>query len=184
MSAWMAVRCDAPIYGKIIVYNFPKQKLVYGPRQIEARINQDAAISQQLSLWNQRGSQVIRGSLLAIPIEQSILYVQPLYLAAETGTAAGAEAGDRRLRQLHRHGGKPGARPPKDLRGRADQREGSPENGGLAGPRARTTARQMASEALGHYRKAQELLRQGNWAGYGEELRKLEEALRNLEKKK
>jgi hypothetical protein len=78
MSAWMAVRCDAPNYGKVIVYNFPKQKLIYGPRQIEARIDQDTEISKQLSLWNQSGSQVIRGGLLAIPIEKSILYVEPL----------------------------------------------------------------------------------------------------------
>ena len=86
MSAWMAARCDAPNYGKVVVYRFPKQKLVYGPRQIEARIDQDAEISKQLSLWNQRGSQVIRGNLLAIPIEKSILYVEPLYLAAEKGS--------------------------------------------------------------------------------------------------
>src|SRR4029434_6224992 len=69
-------------YGRLIVYNFPKQKLVYGPRQIDARIDQDPVISQQLALWNQRGSTVIRGSLLAIPIDQSLIYVQPLYLAA------------------------------------------------------------------------------------------------------
>ena len=86
MIAWMAARCDGPHYGKLIAYNFPKQKLIYGPRQIEARIDQDAFISQQLSLWSQRGSQVIRGSMLAIPIERSLLYVQPLYLAAEKGS--------------------------------------------------------------------------------------------------
>ena len=85
MSAWMGARCDAPNYGKVIVYLFSKDKLVYGPQQIEARINQDTAISKELSLWNQRGSQVIRGGLLAIPIEKSILYVESLYLAAEKG---------------------------------------------------------------------------------------------------
>ncbi|MBI1847597.1 MAG: UPF0182 family protein, partial [Candidatus Rokubacteria bacterium] len=82
MIAWMAARTDPPNYGRLIVYNFPKQKLVYGPRQIDARIDKDPVISQQLSLWNQRGSTVIRGSLLAIPIDQSLIYVQPLYLAA------------------------------------------------------------------------------------------------------
>ena len=85
MSAWMAVRCDAANYGKMIVYKFPKQKLVYGPSQIEARIDQDTEISKQLSLWNQKGSQVIRGRLLAIPIEKSIIYFEALYLAAEKG---------------------------------------------------------------------------------------------------
>ena len=83
MAAWMAGRCDVPHYGELVVYVFPKQKLVFGPRQIEARIDQEAEISKQLSLWGQRGSQVIRGDLLAIPIEKSILYVEPLYLAAE-----------------------------------------------------------------------------------------------------
>src|SRR5439155_505174 len=82
MIAWLAARSDPPNYGKLIVFNFPKQKLVYGPRQIDARIDQDPIISQQLALWNQRGSTVIRGSLLAIPIDQSLIYVQPLYLAA------------------------------------------------------------------------------------------------------
>src|SRR5438093_98117 len=85
MIAWLAARSDPPNYGKLLVYDFPKQKLVFGPRQIDARIDQDPVISQQLSLWNQRGSTVIRGSLLAIPIEQSLIYVQPLYLAAEQG---------------------------------------------------------------------------------------------------
>src|SRR5262249_48891158 len=86
MIAWLAARCDAPDYGKLIVYEFPKEKLVYGPFQIEARINQNTDISQQITLWNQMGSRVIRGAnLLAIPIENSILYVSPLYLRAEHG---------------------------------------------------------------------------------------------------
>ena len=85
LSAWLAARSDPPHYGKLIVYNFPKQKLIYGPRQIEARIDQDPFISQQLTLWNQRGSQVIRGNLLVIPIERSLVYVEPLYIAAEKG---------------------------------------------------------------------------------------------------
>jgi uncharacterized membrane protein (UPF0182 family) len=85
LAAWLAARSDPPHYGKLIVYTFPKQKLIYGPRQIEARIDQDPFISQQLSLWNQRGSQVIRGNLLVVPIERSLVYVQPLYIAAEQG---------------------------------------------------------------------------------------------------
>ena len=85
MIAWLAARCDPPDYGKLIVYEFPKDKLVYGPFQIEARINQNTDISQQISLWNQMGSRVIRGNLLVVPIENSILYVSPLYLRAESG---------------------------------------------------------------------------------------------------
>ena len=85
MIAWLAARCDSPDYGKLIVYEFPKDKLVYGPFQIEALINQNTEISQQLTLWNQMGSRVIRGNLLVIPIENSILYVSPLYLRAAQG---------------------------------------------------------------------------------------------------
>src|SRR5258707_2659664 len=86
MIGWLAALCDAADYGKLIVYEFPKEKLVYGPFQIEARINQSTEISQQITLWNQMGSRVIRGAnLLVIPIENSILYITPLYLRAEHG---------------------------------------------------------------------------------------------------
>ena len=82
LAAWMAARCDGENYGKIVVYTFPRDRLVFGPRQIDARIDQDAYISQQLTLWGQHGSDVIRGSLLIVPIEDSLIYVQPLYLVA------------------------------------------------------------------------------------------------------
>lgn len=85
MIAWMAARCDMPNYGRLLVYKFPKEKLIYGPMQIEARIDQQTEISQQFTLWGQRGSRVLRGNLLAIPIEESILYVEPIYLEAEAG---------------------------------------------------------------------------------------------------
>ncbi|MCK9362591.1 MAG: UPF0182 family protein [Syntrophales bacterium] len=183
MSAWMAARCDEPNYGKVIVYKFPKQKLVYGPSQIEARIDQDAVISQQLSLWHQRGSNVIRGSLLAIPIEKSILYVESLYLSAENGqlpelkrvivangnNIAMEETLDAALRKIF--GG-----------GAAKDKKASPETT-KPGASSDRTYRQLAAEALGHFLKAQELLRQGNWGAFGEELKKTGELLRNLEKK-
>ena len=85
LAAWMSVKCDFPDYGKFVVYRFPKQRLVYGPKQIESRINQDPEISRQLSLWDQRGSKVTLGTLLVIPIEGSLIYVQPLYIKAESG---------------------------------------------------------------------------------------------------
>ena len=85
LAAWMAARMDGENYGKLLVYSFPKQSLVYGPRQIANRINQDTDISRQLTLWDQKGSQVIRGELLVIPIEESLIYVQPIYLRAEGG---------------------------------------------------------------------------------------------------
>jgi uncharacterized membrane protein (UPF0182 family) len=85
MIAWLAGRSDGEDYGKLLLYRFPKDKLVYGPSQIEARIDQDSEISQQLTLWSQQGSRVTRGNLLVIPIEDSILYVEPLYIQSEQG---------------------------------------------------------------------------------------------------
>ncbi len=83
LIAWLAARSDGAEYGKLLLYKFPKQKLIYGTNQIEALINQDPVISQQISLWNREGSRAIQGNLLIIPIEQSLLYVEPLYIEAE-----------------------------------------------------------------------------------------------------
>jgi uncharacterized protein len=82
MRAWIAARCDAPNYGELVVYEFPKGALVQGPMQVESRISQDAEISQLITLWGQQQSQIIRGNLLIIPIEDSLLYVEPFYLSA------------------------------------------------------------------------------------------------------
>ncbi len=82
LIAWLAARSDGENYGKLLLYTFPKERLVYGPAQIEARINQDPVISQQISLWNRQGSRAIQGNLLIVPIERSLLYVEPLYLEA------------------------------------------------------------------------------------------------------
>jgi uncharacterized membrane protein (UPF0182 family) len=84
MIAWLAARSDPPHYGELVAYELPKQELSFGPSQVEARIDQDPEISAQISLWNQRGSRVIRGNLLVIPMGSSFLYVEPLYLLAET----------------------------------------------------------------------------------------------------
>lgn len=186
MAAWMAGRCDAPHYGEVVVYVFPKQKLVYGPRQIEARIDQEAEISKQLSLWSQRGSQVIRGDLLAIPIEKSILYVEPLYLAAEKsqlpelkrvivafGNSLAMEE-NLELTLQRVFGGEVMHEKPTP---KAAMAAAAPSEKRRTGP-------EIAAEALAHYRKAQEFLRQGNWAGYGEELKKVEENLKDLEKRR
>ena len=83
LIAWLAARSDGEEYGKLLLYQFPKQELVYGPNQIEALINQDPVISQQISLWNREGSRAVQGNLLVIPIDQSLLYVEPVYLEAE-----------------------------------------------------------------------------------------------------
>jgi uncharacterized membrane protein (UPF0182 family) len=85
LASWMVGRSDEPHYGELLVYRFPRQSLIYGPRQIINRIRQDTEISRLVSLWDQGGSQVLWGDLLVIPVEQSLLYVQPLYLRAEGG---------------------------------------------------------------------------------------------------
>ena len=177
MIAWLAARSDPPDYGKLIVYEFPKDKLVYGPFQIEARINQNTEISQQLSLWNQMGSRVIRGNLLVIPIENSILYVSPLYLRAETGQLPElkrviAAYGDRVVMDETLAGAlaalfketAPASPPP-----------GAAAKTSLAGPEA-----DWARAALSHYNGAVEQLKSGNWAGFGAELDALRPLLEEL----
>ncbi len=83
LIAWLSGRSDGENYGKLLLYQFSKQQLIYGPEQIDALINQDPEISRQISLWNRQGSKAIQGNLLVIPIEKSLLYVEPLYLEAE-----------------------------------------------------------------------------------------------------
>src|SRR3954466_1722810 len=167
MIAWLAARCDPPHYGELIVYEFPKDKLVFGPFQIDARINQNTTISQQLSLWNQHGSRVIRGNLHVIPIEDAILYVSPLYLRAESGQIPElkrviAAYGDHVVMAESLPGAlaalfpeAPPASPPPALRA-----ETSP-----AGPMDT-----RAHEALGHYDRALERLKAGDWSGFRAEL--------------
>ncbi len=172
MIAWLAARCDPPNYGKLIVYEFPKDKLVYGPFQIEARINQNTDISQQLSLWNQLGSRVIRGNILVIPIENSILYVSPLYLRAEQGQLPElkrviASYGDQVVM--------------KETLAEAlsalfaQSAPGSTPGGAPGMPQAGAAADQ-ARKALDHYNQAIEHLKSGDWAGFGTEL----DAMRGL----
>jgi uncharacterized membrane protein (UPF0182 family) len=150
MIAWLAARCDPPEYGKLIVYEFPKEKLVYGPFQIEARLNQNTQISQQISLWNQMGSRVIRGNILVVPIDNSILYVSPLYLREETLPAA--------------------------LAALFGQTVPAPPLLGPAGALSAGPVDARAREALGHYDRAIDRLKAGDWAGFGAEL----DALRPL----
>lgn len=178
MRAWLAARSDPPHYGKLIALDFPKAKLVYGPKQIDARIDQDAFISQQLSLWGQRGSQVIRGSLLAIPIEKSLLYIQPLYLAAEKGSLPELK------RVITAFGNQIAMRETLDqsleeLFGDGTTRE-TPQTAAVSA--GATKRRSLASRALEHHLKSREFLRQENWTGYGEELKRLEGVLREMEK--
>ena len=85
LASWMVARSDGDQYGRLIVFQFPKQTVIFGPRQIAARISQDQVIAPQITLWNQQGSEVIQGTLLVIPIEESLIYIRPLYLRADGG---------------------------------------------------------------------------------------------------
>jgi uncharacterized membrane protein (UPF0182 family) len=180
MRAWLAARSDPPHYGKLVALDFPKAKLVYGPRQIDARIDQDTFISQQISLWSQAGSQVIRGSLLAIPIEKSLLYVQPLYLAAQQG-------GLPELKRVIVAFGNQIAM--EETLEESLQRIFSGKAVSVPTPSAAPTLEAAkdqidpARQALDHFQRAQEFLRQGNWAGYGEELKRVEALLRQMQTK-
>ncbi len=172
MIAWMAARSDYPNTGEILVYRFPKESLIYGPMQIEARINQDAAISQQFTLWGQRGTRIIRGSIMAIPIEDSLIYVEPIYLQAELGkipelrriiVAYGEKIAmektlDEALSRVI--SAKPGVYPAAD-----------------SGKVIQTPKR-----ALELYLKAQEKIKKGDWAGYGEAVKELGKVLEKINK--
>jgi len=185
MIAWMAARSDPPHYGRLIVFNFPKQKLVYGPRQIDARIDQDPVISQQLALWNQRGSTVIRGSLLAIPIDQSLVYVQPLYLAA---SEQGALPELRRV--IVAYGNQIAMEPTLEqslariFGGRAAPAAPAAAATDTATAPATTGTRPLAQRAWEIWTRAQDALRRGDWATYGAEQKRLEETLRTLNQSK
>jgi uncharacterized protein len=177
MIAWLAARCDGENYGKVIEFAFSKEKLIYGPAQIEARIDQDTTISQQLSLWNQTGSRVIRGNLLVIPIDDSLLYVEPLYLSAES----------RQLPELKRLIASTGdrvvmAQTVESLFAALFTQEGkapavvtsAPSPGARAGESPPSGAN---AEALNHYHRAFEALNKGDWRTFGAEMDAMQKAL-------
>jgi len=168
MIGWMAARCDDN-YGNTIVYLFSKQELIYGPMQLEARIDQDTEISQRITLWDQAGSEVIRGNLLVIPIENSILYVETLYLqSSETAipelkrviVAYGdsltmQESLEEALNAIF------GEKPTEEVEEK--------------------TREELINQALEHYNNALDYLKQGNFARYGEEIEKLGKVLESLQ---
>ena len=210
MIGWLAARSDLPNYGNLLVYKLPKEKLVYGPMQIEARVDQQTDISRELSLWGQRGSRVIRGNLLAIPIGDTFIYVEPVYLEAKQeesvlpSTGSPQPKGFARPRRV----GEPVSPQQDTSRGAAipelkrvivafGNRLVMEENldkalssvlGGqifpkqLASPSIPQTQdiANLGVLALEHYNKAKDYLRQGNWAEYGRELENLEKILKKI----
>jgi len=186
LAAWMVARNDGEAYGKLRVYRLSRQRLVFGPQQIENRINQNTEVSRQISLWDQRGSRVIRGDLLVIPIEESLLYVQPLYLQAEGGRIPELKrmivAYENRVVMEETLDG-----------GLSELFGGAPTPGGQAAPPVATGApavreapvpdsalRALAGEARRRYEAALQAQRELDWARYGEEMRRLGELLGQL----
>ena len=179
---WLAARCDGENYGRLLAYIFPKERLIYGPSQIENRIQQDTVITEQLALWARGGSRVIRGNLLVIPIGESNIYVEGVFLQADAGglpelkrviVAAGDEiAMEPTLAEALSavFGAGVGE-------GTADLPLPTPGEPAEALP---DEARALVEEAQEHFSRAQDYLKQGNWAGYGEELAALEAVLEPL----
>ncbi len=185
MVAWMAARCDGDQYGKLVLYEFPKQVLVYGPQQIEGRIDQNTDISQQLTLWNQQGSSVIRGNLLVIPVDQSLLYFEPVYLQADQGA----------LPELKRvivafkntivmrntlpealeavFGSTPGS-------SAASSSNASAASNPPSRPSPVNAPADLVQAAIEAYEQGEKSLQSGDWAAYGQSQRRLGELLQQL----
>lgn len=183
MVAWMCARMDGENYGKMLIYNFPKQETIYGPQQIESRIDQDTYISQQLSLWSQQGSSVYRGNLLVIPMSNSILYIEPLYLQASNSKLPElkrviAGFGNRVVMEptleeaLTQLFGKGTTKPPATPGD--DQEPGAPQE-------TADTIQDLARQARQYYDQANERLREGDWAGYGQSINRLNEIIKRME---
>ena len=183
LSAWMVARNDGDRLGELVVYRFPRQRLVFGPTQVVNRINQDTEVSRQISLWDQRGSEVIRGNLLVIPIEESLIFVQALYLRAEGGRipelkrvivayenqVVMEETLEEGLRLLFGGASAAAPSPPGEEAGPAVAAE----------PGVRPMA-ELIEEAGRAFDRAMEAQRAGDWARYGEEMRRVGELLRQL----
>jgi uncharacterized membrane protein (UPF0182 family) len=204
LAAWMVARMDGENYGKLSVYRFPKQSLVYGPTQIVNRINQDTEISRQITLWDQRGSEVIRGELLVIPIEESLIYVQPIYLRAQGGSipelkrvvvahenrVVMAETLEEGLDALFGAGAAAATTAaPVSATTSIDSAEavggpiGPVVGGGVvpqpSAPVSAATAA-LAKEAQQHYDRAMAAQRAGDWATYGREITLLGNAVKAM----
>jgi len=182
MIAWMCARCDAPHYGDLFVYTLPKDKLIYGPMQIEARINQKPDISSELTLWGQHGSQVIKGNQLVIPIKNSFIYVEPVYLQSEEG----------QIPQLKRV--IVAFKEKIEMKRTLDEalkivfNASSVQNASNLQPMpvqiGSPTLSKQALEALEHYNKALNYVKQGDWAAYGNELKQMKLILSQMTQSK
>src|SRR5215475_4485752 len=189
LSAWMAARSDGEHYGKLVVYRFPKQKVTYGPKQVVGFINQDPEISRQRTLWDQRGSSVIMGTLMVIPVEESLIYVQPLYLRAESVRIPElrrviVSAGERIAMEPTLEASLArifGEAPAGDLKSPVtDVKPGeAPAQTQPVAPAANLTG-----QLKQHYDRALQAQGEGDWARYGEEIKRLGAVIDQMQKSK
>ena len=178
---WLAARSDGGNYGKLLAYLFPKERLVYGPSQIENRIQQDTVITEQFALWGRGGSRVLRGNLLLIPIGTSKIYVEPVFLQAESGGLPELK------RVIVAAGDRIAMEPTLETSLMAIFGDEAPlpkpiEESPIVKPEKPITTdiAELVEEAQQHYDNAQQFLKDGNWTGYGTELDALREVLRRL----
>jgi uncharacterized membrane protein (UPF0182 family) len=193
LAAWMAARSDGEHYGRLVIFQFPKQTVIFGPRQVAARISQDQVIAPQITLWNQQGSEVIQGTLLVIPIEESLLYIRPLYLRAANGRIPELKRVivayqnqivmettlDEALARLFPKDGRPAVpaaavEAPSQTTSTAKPAPSAPPTGDAA---------ELTLQARETYERAMKAQREGNWAQYGEEIKRLGEILAQLSKR-
>ncbi len=179
---WLAGRCDGENYGKLLAYHFPKERLVYGPSQIENRIQQDTIITEQFALWDRGGSQVIRGNLLMIPLGKSNLYVEPVFLQAESGGLPELKrvivaAGDKIVMQRT-------LEESMAVIFGTDVRATGPAIEPALPPEPESVVSAelagLIEQALQHYEQAQQYLKAADWTGYGKELDALKAVLNKL----
>jgi uncharacterized protein len=197
LAAWLVARSDGDHYGRLRVFQFPKQKVIFGPRQVVARINQDQVIAPQVNLWNQQGSEVIWGTLMVIPVEESLVYVRPLYLRSSGGRIPELtrvivahqnqivmektlDAGLARL-----FGGRAASQPPVAMAANrspqpaaAEDRAEDPQS-----PAPDQDVAALAGQARTHYDRAIAAQRAGDWATYGDEIKRLGEVLARMKQR-
>ena len=191
LAAWLVARSDPAHYGEVRVFQFPKQKVVFGPRQVIARINQDQMISPQITLWNQQGSQVTWGTLMVIPIEESLIYVRPLYLRGSGGripelTRVVVVYQDQIVMEQTLEGALArlfgGAAPQRVQPSVTNTSSQSPAATPPPSPAIAASPQlsALANEAQMHYQRAIDAQRAGDWAKYGEEIRALGQTLERM----
>jgi uncharacterized membrane protein (UPF0182 family) len=202
MIAWVAVRNDPGVYGQTTVFRFPNQSSIFGPAQIEAQIDSDPVISAQITLWNQSGSTVVRGNLIVVPVGNSLLYLQPVYLqsasskfpafqrivvASPRNIVWGSSLQEALTLLLSKEGG--GAPSPSPTPTPTPGPSGSPGPSATPGPSTSPGAslppsasvQQLVEYANAHFELAQEALRNGDFARYGQEIELVRQALAQLD---